>query len=82
MKHNHRFLLDTEHEVASIETEGAMPHIAVGVHIDLIAEGYQQPPQTHLLVEEITVILHQMSGKVVRNDVMVKCSEAPGRASW
>jgi hypothetical protein len=81
MKHNYRFVLGAEHEVASIETDGAMPHICVGAHLDLIADSYQQPPQTHLRVQEISVILHQMSGKVVRNDILVHCVEMPGLAT-
>lgn len=80
MQHTYRFVLGPEHEIASITTEGAMPHICVGAHIDLIADGYQQPPQTHLHIQEISVILHQMSGQVVRNDILVHCVEMPGLA--
>lgn len=80
MQHTYRFVLGPDQEIASITTEGGMPHICVGAHIDLIADGYKQPPQTHLHIQEISVILHQMSGKVVRNDILVHCVEMPGLA--
>ncbi|MQT83994.1 hypothetical protein GHN92_05350 [Pseudomonas sp. FSL R10-2964] len=80
MKHTYLFILGEDQQVASIESDGPLPHLNIGVHLDLDSDDYRGTPGTHLEIEDISVVLHQMSGQVVRNDILVHCVEMPGLA--
>lgn len=80
MKHTYLFILSKNHQVASIECDGPLPHLKIGVHLDLDSDDYRGTPGTHLEIEDISVVLHQIGGKVVRNDVRLHCVERPGLA--
>jgi len=80
MKHTYLFILGDDRQVASIESDGPLPHLKIGVHLDLDTDDYRGTPGTHLEIEDISVVLHQIGGKVVRNDVCLHCVERPGLA--
>ncbi|MBS5839455.1 hypothetical protein HBN82_20235 [Pseudomonas lundensis] len=81
MKHTYLFILGDDQQVASIESDGPLPHLKIGVHLDLDSDDYRGTPGTHLEIEDISVVLHQIGGKVVRNDVCLHCAERPGLAN-
>ncbi|MGP5236862.1 hypothetical protein [Pseudomonas helleri] len=81
MKHTYLFILGEDQQVASIESDGPLPHLKIGVHLDLDSDDYRGTPGTHLEIEDISVVLHQIGGKVVRNDVCLHYVERPGLAN-
>jgi hypothetical protein len=80
MKHSYRFLLGADEEIGYIESEGAMPHLQKGVRIDLESDEYHRTRKTHFEIQDISVILHQIGGQVVRNEIRLHCSEVEGMA--
>lgn len=80
MKHTYLFILGQDHQIASIESDGPMPHLKIGVHLDLDTDDHRGTPGTHLEIQDISVVLHEIGGKVVRNDVRLHCIELPGTA--
>ncbi len=80
MQHSYRFLLGNDEEIGYIESEGALPHLQKGVHIDLESDEYHRTRKSHFEIQSISVILHQIGGKVVRNEIRLHCREVEGIA--
>ena len=51
MKHTYLFILGDDRQVASIESDGPLPHLKIGVHLDLDTDDYRGTPGTHLEIE-------------------------------
>jgi hypothetical protein len=41
MKHTYLFILGEDQQVASIESDGPLPHLKIGVHLDLDSDDYR-----------------------------------------
>lgn len=80
MQHSYRFLLGTGEEIGYIETDAPLSHLQKGVRIDLESDEYHRTGKTHFEIQDISVILHQIGGQVVRNEVRLHCSEVAGVA--
>jgi hypothetical protein len=80
MQHSYRFLLGTDEEIGYIETDSALAHLQKGVRIDLESDEYHRTRKTHFEIQDITVILHQIGGQVVRNEIRLHCVEVEGIA--
>jgi hypothetical protein len=75
MKHTYIVHLGSDLTLATIEADGAFPHLKEGVCLNLTTDVYS-PKQGHFLkIQREEIVMSYLGSKIVRNDIHLYCTE-------
>jgi hypothetical protein len=75
MKHTYLIYSGPELLVATIESDGPLPHLTEGASLLLDSDAHPGKPGKYLVVDHVEVVMSYLSDKLARNDIHVHCKE-------